>query len=130
MSLSKSGSEIITLLFHRIEVGVGPFGIEDFVTVHYGDKVLSIRKIDDVVGIAWEHYDALNLVAANLEFEYLRIAVFVQLVRPRVFRTHLNQPVAFDHDELFPFAVMPMLPLCDPWFADVDADLSTVEGVN
>ena len=55
-------------LFYRIEIGVRAVWIEDFVAVHNGHKVFSLREIDDVVGVAREHYHALDLVAADLEF--------------------------------------------------------------
>ena len=35
-----------------------------------------------------------------------------------------------DYDELFPLSVVPVFPLSDSWFRDVDTDLTTIESVN
>lgn len=39
----------------------------------------------------------------------------------------LNQAVTRYDNELFPFAVMPMLPFCDARFTDINTDLTTVQ---
>ena len=104
--------------------------VEDFVAVHHRNEVFSVREIDDVMGVAGEHYHALNLVSADLIFKYLRIAIFVQLVRSWILGPHLDESVTFYHYELLPFGVVPVLALGDARFADVDADLTAVQGVN
>ena len=43
-------------------------GVKDFVAVHDGDEVLCIREVDDVVGIAREHVNRLNVFTINLPF--------------------------------------------------------------
>ena len=82
------------------------------------------------MGVAREHYHALNPVSANLIFKYLRIAIFVQLVRSWILGPHLDEAVALDHYELLPLGVVPVLAFGDARFADVDADLTAVQGVN
>jgi hypothetical protein len=39
-------------LFYWFKIGIRLVRIEYFVTVHYGDEVLGIGKVDDVVGVA------------------------------------------------------------------------------
>ena len=90
--------------------------VEDFVAPHHGNKILRVAEVDDVVGVAGEHYHALDALAGNFVFEDLRFAVRSQLVWARVFWPHLDEAVAFDYDELFPFGVVPVLSLGDSGF--------------
>ena len=38
--------------------------------------------------------------------------------------------MAADNDELFPLSVMPVLTLCNSWFADVDTDLTAIQSMD
>ena len=60
----------------------------------------------------------LNIIAADFEFNYL-IRIHLAL---------LNESVACDDDEEFPFAVMPVLTFRDAGLADVDAHLTAADG--
>ena len=71
--------------------------------------------------VAWKHVDGLDMVAVNFPFKNLSFRV--------VEVSLLNETVALDHDELFELGVVPVLTFCDAGLADVDADLSCIEGV-
>lgn len=109
-----------SLFFDFVKVGVGPVRIEYLVAVHDGDEVFGVGEVDDVVGVAGEHDDGLDFVTTHLVVEDFVGA----------FLAELDEAVARNDDELFPFGVMPMLSLGDTWLRDVDAYLSAVEGVN
>ena len=94
--------------------------IEDFVAPHDGDEVFGVTEVDDVVGVAREHVDGLDVLAADFEFDDF---IGVDL-------SFLDEAVACYYDEELPFGVVPVLAFGDAWFADVDADLAAVEGVN
>ena len=72
------------------------------------------------MGVAGEHYDTLNPVAAHL--------VFNDLVSP--FLALLDKAVAGDDYELLPLGVVPVLPLGYARPGDVDADLTAVHGAD
>ena len=72
------------------------------------------------MGIAREHDDGLDFVTTHLVVEDFVSA----------FLAKLDEAVARDDDELFPLGVVPMLALGDAGLGDVDAYLSTVEGVD
>ena len=60
----------VRLLFlHWIEVSVGTIGIENLVAVHDCHEVFGFAQVDDVVGVAREHDDALDLITAYLIFD-------------------------------------------------------------
>ena len=74
------------------------------------------------MGIAWEHVNGLDVVAIDLPFKHTpQWVVEIAL---------LDESVTFDDDELLPFGVVPMLTFGDAWLADVDGDLTCVEGVH
>ena len=54
---------LIFLWIYWIEVCIWSSGVKDLVAVHDGYEVLGIGKVDDVVGVAREHDDRLDLVA-------------------------------------------------------------------
>ena len=61
---------ILSLLFlHGIEICIWSLRIENLVAVHDGHEVFGFAQVDDVVGIAREHDDRLNLVATYLIFD-------------------------------------------------------------
>ena len=74
------------------------------------------------MGVTWEHVDGLDVVAIDFPFEDFAFGVIEV--------TLLDEAVAFDDDELLPFGMVPMLTFGDAGLADVDADLSAVEGMN
>ena len=113
----------MSLLFYYyfIEKRVGTLRVEDFIAIHDCNKILGVRKIDDVVGIARKHDDALNLVTTYFVFKNLNIWV--------VLITKLNKPMTTYYNELLPLSVMPVLPLGNSGFADVDTHLPTVQGM-
>ena len=103
-----------------LKEGIGLLRVEDFVTIHDRNEVLGLGEIDDVVGIAWKHVDALDVVARYFEFDDFVCAELALL----------NETVTSYHDEELPLGVVPVLALCDAWLADVDAHLSCIEGMN
>lgn len=92
--------------------------IKDLVTIHHRDEVLRFGEVDDVVRIARQHVDALDVVARDLELDHLPFGV-VQVAL-------LDEAVATDHDEELPLGVVPVLSLGDARLADVDTHLATV----
>ena len=72
------------------------------------------------MGVSWEHYHALYPVSAHFIFDDFVCS----------FLAHLNQTVSADHDELFPFGVVPVLAFSNAWLADIYADLAAVEGMH
>ena len=96
-------------------------GIKDLVAIHHRDEVLRVGEVDDVVRIARQHVDALDVVARDLELDHLPFGV-VQVAL-------LDEAVATDHDEELPLGVVPVLSLGDARLADVDADLTTIQGM-
>ena len=72
------------------------------------------------MGVAGEHQDALNPVAADLELDDL----------VRSFPALLDKAAAGDYYELLPLGVVPVLPLGDARPGDVDADLAAVQGAD
>ena len=113
---------MLSLNHNLIKKRIWPIRIKDFVAIHDGDEVLGVGEVDDVVGIAREHDDALNLVSIYFIFKNLCIRVILV--------TKLNKSVTADYYELLPLGVMPMLSFCDSWFGDVYADLTAIQGMN
>ena len=74
------------------------------------------------MGVAGEHMDGSNVIAADFPFEDFAFGV-VQVAL-------LDKAVAGDDDELFPFGVVPVLALGDARFRYVDTHLAGVEGVD
>ena len=107
---------LLFLFNYRIGVRVRALRVECLVAVHDRHEVLSVGEVDDVVGEAGKHYHALHVLAGDLILNH-----FI-----RALPAHLYQPVAADHYELLPFAVVPVLALGDARPADVHADLTAV----
>ena len=130
---------LLLISLHWVEVCVWTVGIEDFVAVHDGNEVLGVGEVDDVVGVAREHDDGLNLIArdfilydtilANSDVVGFRWFQSFRRFHVRIFGAKLNESMTADYDEGLPLAVMPMLALGDSWLGDVDAHLAMREGV-
>lgn len=91
-------------------------GVKLLVGPHDCHQIFRLTQIDNVVGIARQHMDGLNPVAADFKFDFFIGADLA----------FLNQPVSgHDHKEL-PLAVVPVLPLGDTWLCDVHGDLTAV----
>ena len=54
---------LIFLWIYWIEVCIRPSGIEDLVAIHDSYEVLGVGEVDDVMGVAREHDDGLDVVA-------------------------------------------------------------------
>ena len=87
--------------------------VEYLVAIHYCYQILTIAQVDYVMGIAGKHVHCLHAFTA-----YLVVPYFI-----RAFTPQLNESMPAYHYERFPLAVMPVLPLGDPGFGDVDAEL-------
>ena len=96
--------------------------IKDLVAIHHRDEVLRVGEVDDVVRIAREHVDALDVVARDFKLDDLAFRVVEVAL--------LDEAVATDHDEELPLGVVPVLSLGDAWLADVDAHLATIQGMH
>ena len=80
--------------------------VEDLVAGHHGYEVFGIRQIDDVMRPAWDHVNGFDFVARNFELnEFSGIDV-----------SFLNKTASGNHDELFPFGVVPMVAFGDTGF--------------
>ncbi len=77
--------------------------VEGFVGPHQGDQGLGVREVDDVVGVAGEHLDCLDLLSGDFEVEDL---VGADLA-------FLDERFAADDDEELPFGVVPVLSFGD-----------------
>ena len=107
------------LFFYRIEICVRSFRIENLVAIHYGHEVFRVRKIDDIVGIARNHDDRLDLVTADFIVQDLITPLFA----------HLDKAMTGNHYKLFPLGVVPMLAFGDARLGYVYAYLTAVKGV-
>ena len=110
------------MLLYFFEEGVGALRVEDFVAVHDGHEVFGVGEVDDVVGVAGEHVDGLDVVAVDLPFEDLALGIIEAAL--------LDEAVALDHDELLELGVVPVLALGDAGLGDVDAHLAGRVGVD
>ena len=66
-------------ILHLLEVRVRLAGVEDLVAVHHRHQILGVGEVDNVVRVAWQHVDALDVVAAHLELDDLVGAEFALL---------------------------------------------------
>ena len=79
-------------------------GVETLVAVHDSHEVFGVRQVDDVVGIAGEHVNGLDLVAAHLK---LNDFIGTELAL-------LNLAVTGNDYEELPLGVMPMFAFGNP----------------
>ncbi len=68
--------------------------------------------------VAWEHVDALDVVASDFELDDFAFGVVEVAL--------LDEAVARYHDEEFPLGVVPVLAFGDAGVADEDANFSAV----
>ena len=97
------GAVVLTFLIDTLTESIGMVRIKLFIRPHESNKIFGFREIDYVVGVAGEHVNGFNLVAAGFKFDH-----FI-----RADLALLNQPVTADHDEKFPLGVVPVLTLSD-----------------
>ena len=93
--------------------------IKDFICPHHGHKVLGLAQVDNVVGISRQHVDSLNLLPAHFKFDYF--------IRANL--SLLDQAMTGNNNEEFPFAIMPVLSLCNSRLGDIHAELTMVGGL-
>lgn len=91
--------------YYFIKECIRSLGIENLIAIHHRNKILCIRKIDDIVCIARKHDHRLNFVSRDCIFKNLRIRIILV--------AHPNESMTTDYDELLPLGVMPMLSLCN-----------------
>ena len=109
-------------LFYLFKKRIRLFGIKDLVAIHHGHKVFGVTQVDDVVSIAGQHVDGLDVVAIDFPFQHTAGGVVEVAL--------LDQAVALYHYELLELGIMPVLAFGDAGFADVDADLPGIQGVH
>ena len=80
--------------------------VKAFVCPHEGDEVFRFGEVDDIMGIAGEHMDDLDVFPVYVEVQHF---VGIDL-------TLLNETFPGDYDEQLPFGVVPMLSLGDTGF--------------
>ena len=88
-----------------VKKGVWFIRVKYFIAIHHGNQVLSVRKVDDVMRVAWEHVNHLNLFATHLKLDYIISTQFA----------FLNQTMTGYYNEELPLGIMPVLSLCDAW---------------
>ena len=106
ISLSFSISD---LLEERVRV----LRVETLVGPHQRYQIVGLAEICDAVGVARQHVDGFNPLAADLELQNL-----VRVQPPLA-----DQSVSGYNDEKFPFAVVPVLSLGDAGLRDIDGKL-------
>ena len=109
------------MISHWFAEGIRSVGVEDLVSPHDDDEIFGVGEVDDVVGVAGEHVDGLDVVAADFKFDGVVGAAGGGVGADLAF---LDEAVAGDDDEEFPFGVVPVLAFGDAGFGDVDADLA------
>ena len=98
--------------------------VERLIGPHQGHKLLRIRQIDDIVGIARDHIYHRDLFPADfIIYHRVRIAFLILPDPPE-----LDQAMAGHHHKLLILRVMPVLPLRDTGLTDVDGYLASVRG--
>ena len=102
---------------HGFEEGIGLLGIEDFITRHDSDKVVSVTEVDYIVCPSGNHVDGFNPVSADFELHRL----------PRVDIPFLYKSVTVNDNELLPFGVIPVLSLGYSGLRDVNRYLPAVK---
>ena len=109
----------IWLLLHRFKISIRLLRIENLIAVHNCHQVLSLGEVDDVVGVAGVHVYGLDIVATYFVIPYFIGSFF----------THLNESMTRYNNKGFPFAMVPMYAFGNARFADVDAYLSAIKGM-
>ena len=93
----------------RVEALVGP---------HDRHQIVGVAEVRDAVGVARQHVDGLDPLAADLELQNL----------VRVQFPFADQAMPRHNDEEFPLAVVPVLPLSDARLRDVHGELPAILG--
>lgn len=96
--------------------------IKDLIAIHHSDQILGVGEVDDVVRIAREHVDALDIVACDFEFDNLPLGIVKVAL--------LDKAMTSNHNKELPLGVMPVLPLGDARLRDVDAHLAAIQGMH
>ena len=111
----------ITIL-HHLKERIRPPGVEYLVAVHYSYEVFGVGEVDDVVGVAGEHVDALDVVAGDFELDDFAFGVVEVAL--------LDKAVTAHHDEELPLGVVPVLAFGDARLRNVNRNLTAIQGVN
>ncbi len=91
-------------------------GVETLVAVHDRHEVVGVRQVNNIVGVAGEHMDGFDFVAADLELQD-----FV-----RADPALLDKAVTGNNDEELPLGVVPVLTFGNARFGDIDTHLADV----
>ena len=86
--------------------------IENFVAIHDRHKVFGLGEVDNVVSIAREHVDALDIVTGDFKFDDLAFGI--------VKIAFLDKAMASNHNEELPLGIMPVLTFGDAWLGDIN----------
>lgn len=54
---------------HLLKVSIRLVGVKYLIAVHHRDEVFGLTEVDDVMCVAWEHVDALDVVARDFKFD-------------------------------------------------------------
>ena len=87
--------------------------VKDLVAGHDRDQIFRLGQVNDIMRPTGNHVDGFDLIPRDLKFHR-----FASIDVPL-----LNQSVTGNHDEQFPFGVVPVLPLGDAGLTDIDACL-------
>ena len=109
-------------LLYRFKECIRLVGVKHLITVHDGNEIFGIGEVNDVVGIAREHVDSLDVVARDFPLQHFAFGI-VQVPL-------LDEAVALDHNELLELGVVPVLALGDAGLGDVDRDLTGIQGMH
>src|SRR5574344_1398040 len=110
----------MTTLLYRFKIRIRFIGVKKFVSPHNRYKVLCLGEVNDIVGIAREHVDTLDVVSIHFKLNYFISAKFALL----------DKTMTGHHNEELPLGIMPMLPLCDAGLGNVNTHLPCIQRMN
>lgn len=80
--------------------GIRIIGVKHFIAVHHRNQIISFGEVDNVVGVAGEHMDDLNVISKDLPFQHLAFRIIEVTLQ--------DEAVAFHYNKLLKLGVVPM----------------------
>ena len=105
-------------LLNRFKKSIRFVGIEHLVAIHHSYQIFGLGEVDDVVSIAREHMDSLDVVTRDFPLQHTAIGIVEVAL--------LDKAVTRHHNELLELGVVPVLALGDAGLGDVDAHLTGI----
>ena len=108
----------LSTIFHFLEIGIGMYGIENFVTPHKGNHI-RVAEVFDVVGIPYGNVDNFQFFAADIIADD-----FAGSLVSGIHVAEAYHSFSADDQKLFIFCMMPMIAFGNAWLGNVDRKLS------